>query len=147
MATEDQAADAKVRSTAPNQYHLHGHHIAVSYYPDGLPPSVITPDGPTFLSYHDAHRSRAFGRDELDLVAVPGLGTVVTITLSADIDLGSTTFSLVLPRVGLADASSASIHVDAITTLHKGHVRLVGQDETYTVTQLVGTASSGPLPQ
>lgn len=71
----------------------------------------------------------------------------MTVVLVADHDQGSTTFSLLVPRVELPGAQSAPIHTEAITAIHKGFIRLTGQDQTYTVTALCGTAAIAPLPR
>jgi hypothetical protein len=59
-------------------------------------------------------------------------------------DTGSTTFSLIVPRVEPPRADRAPIHTEAITAIHKGFILLTGQDQTYTVTALHGTAALGP---
>jgi hypothetical protein len=128
----------------PNQYHLHGGHLSVSYFPDGFGP--VTEAGPIVLTYQDVHRALTFRRDGVSVVDVGGLGTVVTVVLVPQRDTGSTTFSLVVPRVELPGAHSAPIRTEAITAIHKGFIRLTGQDQTYTVTALRGTAAIGPLP-
>jgi hypothetical protein len=83
----------------------------------------------------------------LRVIDVPGLGTIVTVVLVADHDQGSTTFSLLVPRVELPGAQSAPIHTEAITAIHKGFIRPTGQDQKYTVTALCGTAAIAPLPR
>ena len=133
---------------APNQYHLHGGGISVSYYPDGFGP-LIQGRGRLRLVYQDAFRSLSFYDDEVRIVDVPDLGTIVSVTLVMTVDTGSTTFSVLIPGVQLPqDQSSVSIHTDGITTIHRVFVALIGhpQSETYTVTPLHGTAAVGPLP-
>ena len=133
---------------APNQYHLHGGGISVSYYPDGFGPPVAG-RGRLRLVYQDALRSLSFYDDEVRFVVVPDLGTIVSVTLVMTVDTGSTTFSLLIPDVQLPhDQTSIDIHTDGITTIHRVFVALIGhpQSETYTVTRLHGTAAVGPLP-
>lgn len=145
MATTSQVpADATQRTHAPNQYHLHGGPLSVSYFPDGFGPPTAA--GPIVLTYQDAHHALSFRRDNVSIVDAGGLGTVVTVVLVPDHDQGSTTFSLVVPRVAVPDGHSAAVHTEAITAMHKGFVILIGQDQTYTVTALRGSASVGPLP-
>ncbi len=43
----------------PNQYHIQGKGISVSYYPDGFGPS-IEDRGHLIFVYQDAHRSSRF---------------------------------------------------------------------------------------
>jgi len=52
-----------------------------------------------------------------------------------------------VPRVELPGAQSAPIHTEAITAIRKGFIRLTGQDQTYTVAALCGTAAIAPLPR
>lgn len=137
-------ADATQQTHEPNQYHLHGGHLSVSYFPDGFGPPTAA--GPIVLTYQDAHHALSFARDNVSIVDAAGLGTLVTVVLVADHDQGSTTFSLVVPRVAVPEGHSATVHTEAITAMHKGFVVLTGQDQTYTVTALRGSASVGPLP-
>lgn len=136
------------QTRTPNQFHLHGRDIGVSYFPDGFGPPVKD-EGPTILTYQDAHRSLVFHESEVRTVDVPDLGRLVSVTLVRTVDVGSTTFSLIVPDVQLpADASSTTIHTEGITTIHRIFAAAIGhpQHETYTVTKLTGTAAVGPLP-
>ena len=131
----------------PNQYHLHGGGIQVSYFPDGEGP--LTQRGPVVLTYQDEHRSLAFRRDDVRTVEVTDLGTIVSVTLVMTVDVGSTSFSLLVPHVQLPGGqSSVAIQTEGITTIHRAFVALIGhpQAESYRVRRLTGTASIGPLP-
>jgi hypothetical protein len=135
--------------TIPNQYHVQGGGISVSYYPDGFGPPIEN-HGRLILVYQDAHRSQAFYSDAVRTVKVADLGTLVSVTLVESVDTGSTTFTLLVPDVQLPDQqTSVSIHTKGITTVHRVFVALIGhpQSETYTVTSLNGTAAVGPLPE
>ena len=137
-----------IRVTSPNQYHLRGRGISVAYYPDGFGP-ILAGRGPLHLVYQDAFRSLAFRGNEVRIVEVPDLGTVVSVTIVETVDTGYTSFSLLVPDVDLpTDQSSVSINTEGITTVHRIFVALIGhpQSETYTVTPLNGTAAVGPLP-
>jgi hypothetical protein len=132
----------------PNQYHLQGGGISVSYYPDGFGPPIAG-RGSLYLAYQDAHRSEAFGHDQVRTVKVDDLGTIVSVTLITTTDIGSTTFSLLVPDIQLPEQqNSIFMHTDGITTVHRIFAGLIGhpQGETYTVTGLSGTAAVGPLP-
>ncbi len=134
--------------TSPNQYHVRGGGISVAYYPDGFGP-IREGRGPLHLVYQDAFRSLAFYGEEVRIVEVADLGTVVSVTIVETVDTGYTSFSLLIPDVDLpADQSSVSINTEGITTVHRIFVALIGhpQSETYTVTSLNGTAAVGPLP-
>jgi len=134
--------------TSPNQYHLNGGGVSVSYYPDGFGPP-IEGRGSLRLVYQDVHQSRSFYDNDVRTVTVPDLGTVVSVTLVMTVDTGSTTFSLLVPDVDLPEGqNSVFIDTDGITTVHRIFVALIGhpQSETYSVTGLCGTAAVGPLP-
>jgi hypothetical protein len=102
------------------------------------------------LTYHDSVRSLAFYGDEVRTVDVPDLGGIISVTIAESVDVGSTTFSLVVPVVVLPDEKAASTHVETkgITTIHRAFVLTIGhpQREIYAVTALKGTAGRGPLP-
>jgi hypothetical protein len=132
----------------PNQYHVQGGGISVSYYPDGFGPPVED-SGRLLLVYQDAHRSQSFLSDQVRTVKMDDLGMVVSVTLVESVDTGGTTFSLLVPDVQLPEQqTSVFIHTEGITTVHRVFVALIGhpQSETYTVTALNGTAAVGPLP-
>ncbi len=132
----------------PNQYHIQGGGISVSYYPDGFGPPVLD-RGSLLFVYQDAHRSQSFFSDQVRTIKVDDLGTVVSVTLVETVDIGSTTFSLLVPDVQLPEQqTSVFIRTEGITTVHRVFVALIGhpQSETYTVTALDGTAAVGPLP-
>lgn len=132
----------------PNQYHVQGGGISVSYYPDGFGPPVLD-RGSLIFVYQDAHRSQSFFSDQVRTVKVDDLGMVVSVTLVESVDTGSTTFSLLVPDVQLPDQqTSVFIRTKGITTVHRVFVALIGhpQAETYMVTALDGTAAVGPLP-
>jgi hypothetical protein len=77
--------------------------------------------------------------------------TVVTVTLVITVELGSTTFSVLLPRVNLPDhwGASAFIRAEGITTVHNLSLAPpanLGQGDTYMVTPLSGTGSLSIIP-
>jgi len=133
----------------PNQYHLAGHELTVSYFPDGRGP--IGPAGAIHLVYQHAGQSpQSFTADQVRTVQVEDVGTLVSVTLEQTVDLGSTTFTLVLPNVTLATGEGASVHIEteAITTIHRTFLAPSfgpSQRESYTVTRLGGTATRGIL--
>ena len=134
--------------TSPNQYHLQGSGVSVSYYPDGFGPPIAG-RGSLRLVYQDVHQSLSFYDNDVRSVSVPDLGTVISVTLVMTVDTGSTTFSLLIPDIDLPEGqNSVFIHTEGITTVHRIFVALIGhpQSETYSVTPLCGTAAVGPLP-
>lgn len=133
----------------PNQYHLHGHGISVSYFPEGVGP-ILKDRGSLRFTYQDSFRALSFYGDEVRTVNVPDLGTIVSVTIVQTVDTGSTSASLLVPIVVLPAQSSSAvpIHTDLITTIHRFFVTAIGhpQREVYSVTALTGVAALGPLP-
>ena len=134
---------------APNQYHLAGRELTVSYFPDGRGP--IGPAGAIHLVYQHAGKPpQSFTAAQVRTVRVDDLGTLVSVTIDETVDLGSTSFTLVLPNVNLPDGLGASVHIETegITTIHRTFLAPPfgpSQRESYTVTRLRGTASRGIL--
>ena len=133
-----------VQFRSPDLYQLSGGGIDVSYLPTGA-------GGVAHFTYHDPQRTLQFMGNEIRTVEVPDLGTVVSVTLVLTVDSGSTTFSVLFPKVNLPDrlGASAAIRTEGITTFHRFSIVPVfnqGQLETYTVTALYGTASGTIIP-
>jgi hypothetical protein len=113
----------------PNQYHLHGGGISVSYYPGGSGP-IIEGRGRLRFTYHDSFRVLSFYGDEVRTVNVPDLGTVVSVTIFQTVDTGSTSASLLVPNVVLPSTLPVSIHTEFITTRHLIFVAALGHPQT-----------------
>jgi hypothetical protein len=100
--------------------------------------------GPS-LHYHQGSTIRDFSGSEIRVVEVPDLGTLVSVTISITVDSGSTTFTLLLPKVNLlgppAQPVAVPVSTDGIFTLHRLLPPVTGQPESYTVIPLQGTAS------
>lgn len=96
------------------------------------------------LTYHDQAHSHQFIGNEIRIVEVPDLGSIVSVTLSITVDVGSTTFSLLIPQVAVPIAGgSTHVATEGIRTVHKRPFALpaAGQHDLYHVTRLTGTAS------
>jgi hypothetical protein len=120
----------------PTLYQLSGDRIQITY-------STSSFAGPPLFHYHDATQTREFKGKEIRTVDTE-LGTLVTVTLNLTPDLGSTSFTLLIPHVGLGLSDSAHIVTDGITTLHRTSIigpALQGQTDFYTVHRLQGTAA------
>jgi len=139
-------ASVQAPTVTPNQFHLQGSGLRVSYYPEGVGP--VRPSGSLVLTYQDAHRSISFTNSEVRVVRVADLGTIVSTTLVETVDIGRTTFSLLVPDVALPHpGSSAPVQTEGITTVERTSL-VVGalQQQSYTVSALDGTAADGMLP-
>lgn len=139
------AAPVPQTFTSPNHYQLSGGGgISLTYVPTGV-------GGQAHLQYQDCQRTLNFSGNQIRRVDVPDVGSIVSVTLTMTVDAGSTTFSVLIPATTLNGmvGSSATIRTEGITTVHRLSIVPafnVGQDELYTVTPLVGTASNLILP-
>jgi hypothetical protein len=118
-----------------NLFELSGDGIQITY-------STTSLIGKPQFNYHDATRALTFMGDQIQVVQ-SGLGTLVSVVIHQTIDAGSTTFTLLLPRVSLNLVDLANISTSGITALHK--MSIVGppngQTDFYTVHPLHGTAA------
>jgi hypothetical protein len=120
----------------PNLYQLSGENIQISY-------STTDIDGKPHFTYQDPNQTLAFSGDAVRTVETD-LGAIVTVTIRQTVDMGSTTFSLILPRVNPIGEQSLPIRTEGITALHKFSIVPTlnrGQLDFYTVTRLEGAAS------
>jgi hypothetical protein len=119
-------------ASVANSFELAGNDVFVTYRP-GLA-------GEPQLSYQDRYLQRSFRGDEVDVVEGQ-LGALVTVTLSATPDLGSSTFTLLVPTT-VVSGESAKVDTLAIMALHRTPLdpSSIGQRDSYTSTQLSGTA-------
>jgi hypothetical protein len=125
------------QTVTPNLYHLTGHHLHLTYSTSGL-------DGKPSMTYQDARDAKSFRGDEIRAVECD-LGTLVSVTLRMTPDLGSTTLSLFIPRMRIAQGTSATVRTECVTTMHSTSIApqfLQGQLDTYSVTNLHGTAQA-----
>jgi hypothetical protein len=138
----------------PNHFELSGAHhyggggIHVSYTTHSGPSTPEFPQGPPRFSYHDASQSRSFSGNEIQIVDTEA-AQIVSVVLHLTPDSGSTTFSLLVPRVNLPAGQPTHISTDGITAIHRFSIApglLQGQLDHYSVTPLTGTASTIKVP-
>ena len=132
---------------APNQYHLTGDGITVSYYPNGHGP-IVDGQGPVVLAYQDGDQQHAFPSAQVDVTGVADVGTLVTAKLSPPLAQGVTAFSVMIPPVQFDDGEadpSVSLHVAAITTQTRRPPVTDTQQATYKVTRMHGHATDGVI--
>jgi len=123
------------QTVTPNLYHLEGHHLHLTYATTSL-------DGRPTMTYKDAHEAKSFKGDDIRAVECD-VGTLVSVTLHMTVDTGSTSLSLLIPRMQIPEGTTATVHTDCVTTLHKLTIppqHNQGQLDTYSVTTLQGTA-------
>jgi hypothetical protein len=145
--TAPQTALPKVGpSGTPNVYQLTGGGVHITYFPTGEGP--LTTEGPVKLVYQDHQQARTFRAQEVTVDDVANLGSLVTAALWDVPDVGLTTVSLLIPTVELGTVHSVPVDTLLITTMHSSTLLGVGQPQrdSYTVTELGGTASVQILP-
>jgi hypothetical protein len=129
-----------IEFVAPNLYDLSGrlpggHTLHVTYSTRGF-------DGKPHLSYQDGTQGLSFSGDQIRVVEAD-IGMLVSVTIRMTVDTGSTSFSVLIPRVNLpaGPGQSAPIASDGITTVHRFSVLpMHGQLDLYSVVKLSGTA-------
>src|SRR5262252_4978247 len=99
------------------------------------------------LHYHQGAVVKDFTGNQIRVAELSDVGTLVSVTKMM-VDVGSTTFSLLLPRVNLpappALPAAVPVTADGVTTLHRFSTVLAlqhGQQESYAVTPLQGSAA------
>jgi hypothetical protein len=120
----------------PNLYDLSGGGLHVTYTTSGI-------DGKPHFTYHSATQTLNFAGDQIQTNSSP-LGALVTVIIFRTVDSGSTSFTLLVPRVNLNSGEHLHIVTEGITTLHRFSVipaLMHGQLDRYTVYALQGTAS------
>ena len=128
-------ANTQQQAVTPDVYELAGGQFHVTY-------ATTSKDGQPYFSYQDGSQKLSFKGADIRQEKSE-IGTLVTVILRRTVDSGSTTFTLVVPTVRLKESSMAEIHTYGITTNHKFSVipaMNMGQIETYTSTELSGTA-------
>ena len=99
-------------------------------------------DGKPHFTYSSDFGSHTFSGDQIKTEqAVPG--TLVSVTILHTVDAGSTTFTLLIPRINLNQGETLAITTEGITTHHRFSIfppAMHGQLDTYGVVTLTGTA-------
>lgn|SRR5512135_917847 len=119
----------------PNYYALNGAGIHVTY-------ATTSSGGRPQLTYQDPQQVRQFSGDEIRTVD-SDLGTLVSVTIVLTPDAGSTSSTMLIPRIRLQNGHSAHIVTLGISTMHRFAIGPppVGQLDTYHSVRLTGTAS------
>jgi hypothetical protein len=117
----------------PNLFTLAGRHISTSVALSGF-------DGKPKVTYHDAQRVLSFSGEEITLEDGT-LGMLASVVIARTVDFGSTTFTVLLPRVNLV-GEHHQIRTIGITALHRTTIAGIGRGQLtdYTTVRLHGTA-------
>lgn len=123
---------------APNLYKLGADKIKITYSTTGI-------DGKPHFTYQDGELTQNFAGADIRVVESDA-GKLVSVTIHKTVDSGSTTFTLLLPRVNLVKGTlSAPVRTSGIIAMHRfSPVAAMnrGQLDEYNVLELKGEAQS-----
>jgi hypothetical protein len=94
---------------SPNLFQLSGNTVHISYSTTGI-------DGKPHFHYQDSQHNLSFTGDEIRQVECD-LGALVSVTIQRTIDSGSTSFSVLIPRINLDNRETGHIRTQGIKTL------------------------------
>jgi hypothetical protein len=119
----------------PNFYQVSGDGITVTY-------STTSWFGGPHFHYQDGKIDKTFSGSQIHVTEDPLLGTIVSVLVILTVDSGSTTFSLLIPRVNLGTSLAVNISTLGISTEHKFSIvgPVAPQSDLYTGHVMTGTA-------
>ena len=133
------------------EYTFQGDGITASFYPRGAGGPIIEGRPETFFVYQDHHLSKTFGQASVDIQQINNVGALVSVVLVESPIAGGpvTTFTVLVPSVGVTEESPQSFRTKSVTTVQAA--TLVARQvfpalQTYKVEHLDGTASVHALP-
>ena len=134
------------------EYTFQGEGITASFFPKGADGPIIEGRTEMFFVYQDRHLSKTFGQADVDIQQIDNVGTLVSVVLVESPISGGpiTTFTVLVPSVGVTENSSQSFKTKSITTVQAATLvqRLVFPAlQTYKVEHLDGAASVHALPE
>ena len=128
-------ADTAAVIEQANSYDLSGNGITIKYSSTSLA-------GDPLFHYQDRRTKRDFRGDEVR-TEKSELGSLVSVTLELLVDRGSTTFTVLVPKVNVGASGPADVSTYGITTEHRTSIAgpiMPGQLDTYAAIELKGTA-------
>jgi hypothetical protein len=133
------------------EYTFQGEGITASFFPKGAGGPVIEGDPETFFVYQDHHLSKTFGQADVNIQQIDNVGALVSVILTKSPISGGpvTTFTVLVPSVGVTEDSPQSFKTKSVTTVQAATLvqRLVFPAlQTYKVEHLDGTASVHAQP-
>jgi hypothetical protein len=133
------------------EYTFQGEGITASFFPGGAGGPISEGRPETFFVYQDQHLSRTYGQAGVDIQEIANVGALVSVILVETPIAGGpvTTFTVIVPSVGVTQGSPQSFRTRSITTVQAAN--LVPRVDfpalqSYKTEQLDGTASVHPLP-
>lgn len=119
----------------PDLYDFTGTNLKISYSTTGI-------DGKAHFSYKNGKTVLSFSGNEIRTVETE-IGTLVSVTVSMTVDTGSTSFSVLIPKVNLDSKLKSTVKAQGFLTQHKFSMIpsfSTGQRDIYKVYPLTGTA-------
>lgn len=119
----------------PTHYELHGDNLKISY-------STTSFSGKPLLSYNDGNKIKNFSGEEIRTIGTE-VGTLVTVTIRKTSNSGSTTFTVLIPKINI-DSKDIYFQTEGITTRHKLSINpslSFGQIDSNKFTSMKGIAS------
>jgi hypothetical protein len=124
------------------QYVLEAQDLKITYLVSGF-------QGLPYLTYQDSAQTLSFKGTEIR-AAETEIGSLVTVTLKLTVDAGSTSFSVLIPAITLADTQAEeTFKTVGVLTVHKTALvgpPLSGAREIYEVCELDGSARAVEVP-
>lgn len=126
---------ASLPPRVPNFYQVSGDGITVTY-------STTSIFGGPHFHYKDGNIDKTFSGNQIHVTEDPLLGTIVSVLVFLTVDSGSTSFSLLVPRVNLGTSFAVNISTVGITAQHKFSIvgPVAPQSDLYTPHVMTGTA-------
>ena len=133
------------------EYTFQGDGITASFFPKGAGGPIIEGRPEIFFVYQDHHLSKTFDQAGVDIQQINNVGALVSVVLVEGPISGGpvTTFTVLVPSVGVTEDSPQSFKTKSITTLQAATLvqrQVFPALQTYKVEHLDGTASVHPLP-
>jgi hypothetical protein len=133
------------------EYTFQGDGITASFFPKGAGGPIIEGRPETFFVYQDHHLSKTFGQAGVDIQQIDNVGALVSVVLVESPISGGpvTTFTVLVPSVGVTDNSPQSFKTKSVTTVQSATLvqrQVFPALQTYKVEHLDGTASVHALP-
>jgi hypothetical protein len=132
------------------EYMFQGEGLTASFFPGGAGGPIIEGETEVFFTYQDSHLSKAFGHADVDIQQIDNVGALVSVVLVESQIRGGpvTTFTVLVPSVGVAQNSSQSFRTKSITTVQAAtlvKLQAFPALQTYKVEHLDGTANVHPV--
>jgi hypothetical protein len=133
------------------EYTFQGEGITASFFPNGAGGPIIEGRPEVFFVFQNHYLSKTFGQAQVTINQIDNVGAVVSVTLVESEIAGGpvTTFSVLVPAVGVVEGSPQTFKTKSITTVQAATLveRVVFPAlQTYKVEHLEGTASVHALP-